>query len=56
MTPNSREMTKAHGITASAHQALQIATDLVFSEGGMTLFFILPAVIALFLLEALPQF
>jgi len=35
--------------------ALQLGTDLLFTEGGMTLFFILPAVIALFLIEAMPQ-
>jgi hypothetical protein len=29
---------------------------LIFTEGGLTLFFVLPAVIALFLIEAMPQF
>ena len=36
--------------------AIQLGSELLFTEGGMTLFFILPAVIALFLIEAMPQF
>ena len=39
-----------------ASRAWNLVEDLIFTEGGLTLFFVLPAVIALFLIEAMPQF
>jgi hypothetical protein len=45
-----------HRTLSPTQNALQVGSDLLFSEGGITLFFILPAVIALFLIEAMPQF
>jgi hypothetical protein len=42
--------------TNPATRAWSLAEDLIFSEGGLTLFFVLPTIIALFLIEAMPQF
>lgn len=39
-----------------AARAFSLAEELIFTEGGLTLFFVLPTVIALFLIEAMPQF
>jgi|GEM_PF-2909833 len=39
-----------------ATRAFNLAEELIFTEGGLTLFFVLPTVIALFLIEAMPQF
>jgi|688.fasta_scaffold1782818_2 hypothetical protein len=41
---------------SSTARAWNLVEDLIFTEGGLTLFFVLPAVIALFLIEAMPQF
>lgn len=41
---------------STAARAWNLVEDLIFTEGGLTLFFVLPAVIALFLIEAMPQF
>ena len=51
-----RPSTQAYRSISPTQNALRIGTDLLFSEGGMTLFFVLPVVIALFLIEAMPQF
>ena len=51
-----KALTQTHRTLSPTQNAFQIGTDLLFSEGGMTLFFVLPIVIALFLIEAMPQF
>ena len=54
---NSNKTAAPRALSANpATRAFNLAEELIFTEGGLTLFFVLPTVIALFLIEAMPQF